>query len=92
MAYERRPSHLAAMAAAWRLSAGLDADADLDIAAYWLAEQAPRSLATCHHLHGGLGVDVRYPLHRYYSVIKDLGRFVGGTASRLDKLGELVVG
>jgi alkylation response protein AidB-like acyl-CoA dehydrogenase len=87
-----RTVHLAAMSAAWRLSAGLDADADLDIAAYWLAEQAPRSLATCHHLHGGLGVDVRYPLHRYYSVIKDLGRFVGGTASRLDKLGELVVG
>jgi alkylation response protein AidB-like acyl-CoA dehydrogenase len=85
-----RTLHLAAMSAAWRLSAGLDADADLDIAAYWLAEEAPKALAICHHLHGGLGVDVTYPLHRYYSAVKDLGRFVGGTASRLDKLGELV--
>jgi alkylation response protein AidB-like acyl-CoA dehydrogenase len=86
-----RTVHLAAMSAAWRLSAGLDADADLDIAAYWLAEQAPRALASCHHLHGGLGMDVTYPLHRYYSAIKDVGRFVGGAASRLDKLGEVAV-
>jgi 3-oxo-4-pregnene-20-carboxyl-CoA dehydrogenase alpha subunit len=85
-----RTLHLAAMSAVWRLSTGLDADADLDVAAYWLAEEAPKALAICHHLHGGLGVDVTYPLHRYYSAVKDLSRFVGGTASRLDKLGELV--
>jgi alkylation response protein AidB-like acyl-CoA dehydrogenase len=87
-----RTVHLAAMSAAWRLSSGLDADTDLDIAAYWLAEEAPKALAVCQHLHGGLGVDVTYPLHRYYSAVKDLGRFVGGAANRLDKLGELVVG
>jgi len=85
-----RTLHLAAMSAAWRLSTGLDADEDLDIAAYWLAEEAPKALAICHHLHGGLGVDVTYPLHGYYSAIKDLARFVGGAANRLDKLGELV--
>jgi alkylation response protein AidB-like acyl-CoA dehydrogenase len=85
-----RTLHLAAMSAVWRLSSGLDADADLDVAAYWLAEEAPKALAICHHLHGGLGVDVTYPLHRYYSAVKDLSRFVGGAASRLDKLGELV--
>jgi 3-oxo-4-pregnene-20-carboxyl-CoA dehydrogenase alpha subunit len=86
-----RTPHLAAMSAAWRLSAGLDADADLDVAAYWLAEEAPRALATCHHLHGGLGLDATYALHRFSSTIKDLGRFVGGPAHRLGKLGELVV-
>jgi alkylation response protein AidB-like acyl-CoA dehydrogenase len=87
-----RTLHLAAMSAVWRLSAGLDADSDLDIAAFWLAVEAPRALAACHHLHGGLGVDVTYPLHRHYAAIKDLGRFVGGAASRLSKLGELVAG
>ncbi|WP_158882832.1 acyl-CoA dehydrogenase family protein [Amycolatopsis anabasis] len=85
-----RTVRLAALSAAWRLSAGLDADADLDIAAYWLAEEAPRALATCHHLHGGLGVDITYPLHRYYALTKDLARFLGGAAHRLGKLGERV--
>jgi 3-oxo-4-pregnene-20-carboxyl-CoA dehydrogenase alpha subunit len=82
-----RTVELAALSANWRLAAGLDADDDLDIAAYWLAEELPAALQTCHHLHGGLGVDISYPLHRYYSHAKDLARFVGGSAYRLDLIG-----
>lgn len=82
-----RTMHLAAQSANWRLAAGLDADTDVEIAAYWLAAELPRALQTCHHLHGGLGVDVTYPLHRYYSLAKDLARFVGGAAAGLDRIG-----
>lgn len=85
-----RTVHLAAMSVAWRISTGRDPQPDLDVGAYWLAEEAPRALATCHHLHGGIGVDITYPLHRYYGLTKDLGRFVGGATSRLDVLGERV--
>jgi len=87
-----RTVHLAVTSAAWRLAAGLDADAELDIAAYWFAEEAPKALATCHHLHGGVGVDETYPLHRYSSAVKDLGRALGGAAYRLGRLGERVAG
>ncbi len=87
-----RTVHLAVTSAVWRLAAGLDADAELDIAAYWLAEEAPKALATCHHLHGGVGVDETYPLHRYSSAVKDLGRALGGAAHRLGRLGERVAG
>jgi alkylation response protein AidB-like acyl-CoA dehydrogenase len=82
-----RTLHLAAVSAAWRLGSGLDADEDLAVAAYWLAAELPKALQVCHHLHGGLGVDITYPLHRYYSQGKDLARFVGGGAYRLDQLG-----
>lgn len=82
-----RTVHLAAVSAAWRLESGLEADDDLAIAAYWLAAEVPKALQVCHHLHGGLGVDITYPLHRYYSHAKDLARFVGGAAYRLDRLG-----
>lgn len=82
-----RTVHLAALSAAWRLSAGLDAAEDLHLAAYWLAEEALPALRTCHHLHGGLGVDVTYPLHRYYSLLKDLARLLGGAGHRLEELG-----
>ena len=81
-----RTMHLAAVSAAWRLDTGRDADEDLAVAAYWLAAELPQALQVCHHLHGGLGVDITYPLHRYYSHAKDLARFVGGADYRLDRL------
>ena len=54
---------------------------------YWLVAEVRPALQTCHHLHGGLGVDITYPLHRYFSHAKDLARLVGGQASRLDLIG-----
>jgi 3-oxo-4-pregnene-20-carboxyl-CoA dehydrogenase alpha subunit len=81
-----RTMHLATLAACWRLDAGLDADADLGVAGYWCAEQAPRSVRTCHHLHGGLGMDATYPLHRFSSLVADLVRYLGGAEYRLERL------
>jgi alkylation response protein AidB-like acyl-CoA dehydrogenase len=85
-----RTLHLAALSACWRLSTGRDAGDDADVAAYWLAQEAPAALRTCHHLHGGIGLDISYPLHRYSAMINDLARFVGGADDRLDRLGERV--
>jgi len=85
-----RTLHLAALSACWRLETGRNAGADLDVAAYWLAEQAPAALRACHHLHGGTGMDVSYPLHRYSALVKDLVRLVGGADYRLGRLGARV--
>ena len=60
------------------------------MAAYWLAEEVPAALRTCHHLHGGLGLDISYPLHRYSSWARDLARSVGGAEHRLDRVGTWV--
>ncbi len=78
---------LASTSVVWRLSAGRDADGDLDVLAYWLTSQAPPTMQICHHLHGGMGMDLSYPMHRYYSSIKDLTRMLGGPAHRLDLVG-----
>ena len=80
---------LAATSVVWRLSEGRDADDDLDVLGYWLASQAPPVMQICHHLHGGMGMDIDYPMDRYYSTIKDLTRVVGGPSLRLDVLGGL---
>jgi 3-oxo-4-pregnene-20-carboxyl-CoA dehydrogenase alpha subunit len=85
-----RTLHLATLSACWRLETGREAGRDLEVAAYWLADQAPAALRTCHHLHGGIGMDVTYPLHRYSSLVRDLVRFVGGTGYSLDRLGARV--
>jgi alkylation response protein AidB-like acyl-CoA dehydrogenase len=76
-----RTVHLATLAACWEL-----APSDVDVAAYWLAEQALPALHTCQHLHGGLGMDIGYPLHRHYAWGRDLARFVGGVEHRLEAL------
>ena len=75
----------------WRLSEGRHASpqtqADIDVLGYWLASQAPPVMQLCHHLHGGMGMDIAYPMDRYYSSIKDLARLVGGPSHRLDLVG-----
>ena len=82
-----RTLDLISTSAVWRLSEGRDADGDLDVLGYWLTSEAPPTMQTCHHLHGGMGMDVTYPMHRYYSSIKDLTRLLGGPAHRLELVG-----
>jgi 3-oxo-4-pregnene-20-carboxyl-CoA dehydrogenase alpha subunit len=82
-----RTLHLVTLSACWRLDTHRDAGRDVDVAAYWLAEHGPVALRTCHHLHGGLGMDVTYPLPRYSALMTDLVAFLGGAADGVDRLG-----
>lgn len=79
-----RTMHLATLSACWRLDADRDPDADLRVAGYWCAEQASQAVRLCHHLHGGLGMDVTYPLHRFSALVMDLTRYLGGAEYRLE--------
>jgi 3-oxo-4-pregnene-20-carboxyl-CoA dehydrogenase alpha subunit len=78
---------LASTSVSWLLSEGRDATEDLDVLGYWVTSQAPPVMQLCHHLHGGMGMDITYPMHRYYSAIKDLTRLLGGKAHRLELVG-----
>ena len=82
-----RTIDLASTSVVWRLAEGRDADDDLDVLGYWLTSQAPPMMQICHHLHGGMGMDITYPMTRYYSTIKDLTRLLGGPSHRLDLVG-----
>ena len=74
---------LAARAAAWRVAEGLPAADDLAVAAYWLATEGPQAMHVCHHLHGGMGVDITYPMWRFYAYVKDVVRLLGGEQQTL---------
>lgn len=78
---------LAATSVVWRLANGLDTQDDLAVLGYWIVSQAPPMMQICHHLHGGMGMDIDYPMDRYYSSIKDLNRLLGGRSNRLETLG-----
>src|SRR6478735_5293489 len=75
-----RTLDLAADNTVWRISNGLDVADDLAVAAYWVGHEAPGAMRTCHHLHGGMGVDVTYPMHRYFSWVTDISHALGAQA------------
>ncbi|MER6946978.1 acyl-CoA dehydrogenase family protein [Nonomuraea sp. NPDC000554] len=84
-----RALDVAMWSGAWRLAAGLPAEEDLAVAAFHVGE-AVKALYTCQHLHGGLGLDVSYPLHRYFAHAKHLNHLLGGADAQLDLIGALV--
>jgi alkylation response protein AidB-like acyl-CoA dehydrogenase len=87
-----RALDVAVWSGAWRIDHGLDAEAEIDlsVAAHTVADAGLLALYTCQHLHGGLGLDMTYPLHRYFAWGKHRAHLLGGVEARLDAIGELV--
>ncbi|HEV2686323.1 MAG TPA: acyl-CoA dehydrogenase, partial [Actinomycetota bacterium] len=74
--------------AAWLLSEGLPATDEVLEAKYFASEGGHRVLAAAQHLHGGIGVDMTYPLHRYTFLAKQAELTLGGATEQLAKLGD----
>ncbi len=82
---------LTAWQAVWRMSEGLPAEEALLSAKFWAAEGGWRIMHGAHHVHGGVGVDRDYPLHRYFLLHKQLELQLGSTQPSLARLGQLLV-
>jgi len=78
---------LTAIQAIWRLSEGLEAGEELMTAKFWAADGAQRVVHAAQHLHGGIGVDLDYPIHRYFRWAKVLELTLGGATPSLQRLG-----
>ncbi|HMF84088.1 MAG TPA: acyl-CoA dehydrogenase family protein [Acidimicrobiia bacterium] len=81
---------LTALQAAWRLEEGLPATAEVAVAKFWAADGGQRVVHAAQHLHGGIGVDRDYPLHRYFLWAKELELTLGGTTPQLLRLGGIL--
>ena len=73
--------------AAWRLSEGMDASDAVAVAKWWAADAGHRVVHITQHLHGGIGADVDYPVHRYFLWGKQLEVALGGAGETLSRLG-----
>jgi 3-oxocholest-4-en-26-oyl-CoA dehydrogenase beta subunit len=78
---------LTALQAAWRLSEGWPAEEEVAVAKFWAGDGGMRALHACQHLHGGLGVDLDYPLHRYFVWCKQIEHELGTPTRQLLELG-----
>jgi alkylation response protein AidB-like acyl-CoA dehydrogenase len=73
--------------AAWLIAEGRPADRAARIAKFWAAEAGARIAATAQHVHGGIGIDTTYPLHRYFLWAKHNELTLGSATQQLAHLG-----
>jgi acyl-CoA dehydrogenase len=81
---------LTAWQAAWRLSQGLPAVSEVAVAKFWAADGGQRVVHAAAHLHGGVGVDRDYPLHRYFLLTRQIEHPLGGAHASLQRLGAVL--
>lgn len=73
--------------AAWRLSKNLPAHNEIATAKFWAADGGHRIAHAAVHVHGGMGIDVDYPLHRYFVASKRIEFSLGGATTQLRRIG-----
>ena len=76
--------------AAWRVSEGLPADAEVASAKWWACRAGQRVVNASQHLHGGIGADTEYPIHRFCLWSKTLELTLGGASQQLAELGSML--
>ena len=81
---------LTAWEAIWKLSRGLDAQDMVRVAKFAAADGAAFSAYACQHLHGGVGIDMDYPLHRYFTWATQIEHEFGSARIQLEALGERI--
>jgi len=73
--------------AAWRVHVGSPADTEVATAAFWAADAGHRVAHTTVHVHGGVGIDVDHPVHRYFLAAKQAEFALGGAIGQLLDIG-----
>lgn len=79
--------------AAWMIDSGQDeVDEAVAIAKWHAAQCGQRIVHTTQHLHGGVGADISYPIHRYFLWGKQIELLLGGASFQLARLGASIAG
>ncbi|NPC98622.1 acyl-CoA dehydrogenase family protein [Nocardioides sp. zg-DK7169] len=66
------------------------ADRSAMVATWWRTQAGLDVVHRVQHLHGGIGVDVDYPVHRFFLWGKQLSTTLGGSSAALGDLGALL--
>jgi alkylation response protein AidB-like acyl-CoA dehydrogenase len=78
--------------AAWQLAEGLppnqaSTDLAISIAKFWAADAGHRVAHTAVHVHGGVGIDISHPVHRYFAAAKTNEFTLGHATEQLRRIG-----
>lgn len=78
---------LTTLHALWLLDSGLPGRDEAHIAKWWASEGGHRVAHAAQHVHGGVGVDTDYVLHRYFTWNKQVEFTLGSAQRQLLSLG-----
>jgi alkylation response protein AidB-like acyl-CoA dehydrogenase len=81
---------LTMLQAASRLADDLESACEIATAKYWAAEGGSRIGHAALHVHGGISIDVDYPIHRYFLWLKTIENTLGAATPQLVRLGDLI--
>jgi alkylation response protein AidB-like acyl-CoA dehydrogenase len=76
--------------AATRLDHEAPSDKEVAVAKYWASEGGSRVGHAALHLHGGISIDVDYPIHRYFQWLKQIEFSLGSATPQLAALGAIL--
>ncbi len=78
--------------AAWLIDVGREDEADSAalVAKWWASRGGVRVGLTGQHLHGGIGADIDYPIHRYFLWGRQLAFTFGGADATAAALGDVL--
>jgi hypothetical protein len=76
--------------AAWCFDTGRDATSAAAVAKWQASERGQRTVHATQHLHGGMGADITYPIHRYFLWGKQIELLLGGPSQHLAQLGRQI--
>jgi 3-oxocholest-4-en-26-oyl-CoA dehydrogenase beta subunit len=78
--------------AAWLIAEGRPAERAARVAKFWAAEAGARVAAATQQVHGGIGIDTSYPLHRYFLWARHNELSLGPATAQLAHLGSTLEG
>lgn len=76
--------------ALYKIEAGEDSRAEVRAAKWFAADAGHRIVYRTQHLHGGMGADLEFPIHRFFLWAKHIGMMIGGRSVQTAKLGALL--
>jgi alkylation response protein AidB-like acyl-CoA dehydrogenase len=76
--------------AATRLAEEMPSAREIATAKYWAAEGGNRIGHAALHIHGGISIDIDYPIHRYFLWAKQIEYTLGAATPQLLQLGALL--
>jgi alkylation response protein AidB-like acyl-CoA dehydrogenase len=69
---------------------GRASETEVATAKYWAAEGGSRVVHAALHVHGGISIDLDYPIHRYFLWVKQAEFTLGAATPSLRDLGRLI--
>lgn len=69
----------------------MNAERSILVASWWGREAVADTVYRCQHVHGGMGADIEYPIHRFFLVGRQSSLTLGNSELLLERVGNMLI-